>query len=159
MLNALTGNRRLARTSKTPGRTQMINCFSVASGGRLVDLPGYGFARVAKSTAAGWQRQVDRYFAERANLAAVVLVMDIRHPFEPLDRALIDWARLAHMRLHVLLNKADKLGRGRQREALARAATALAGDGLSVQLFSATSGLGRAELVARLRGWLGAEAD
>lgn len=154
MLNAVTGNRRLARTSKTPGRTQMINCFAAARGGRLVDLPGYGFARVAKATAMRWQREVERYLAERENLAAVVLVMDVRHPFEPLDRALIDWARAAGVPLHVLLNKADKLGRARQSEALARAQAALPNAHTTVQLFSATTGLGRAALIGRLRGWL-----
>jgi GTP-binding protein len=159
VLNAVTGNRRLARTSKTPGRTQLINCFATSEGGRLVDLPGYGFARVAKAERRNWQRQVERYLAERETLIAVVLVMDIRHPFEPFDRQLIEWARVARVRLHALLNKADKLGRARRNEALARALACAegcaCGELFSVQLFSATTGLGRDALVERLRGWLG----
>ena len=153
VLNAVTGNRKLARTSKTPGRTRLINCFA-ASRGRLVDLPGYGFARVPKATAARLQQLLERYLAERANLAAVVLVMDVRHPFEPADLELIAWARAARVPLHALLNKADKLARARRNDALARAEARLAPDAFTVQLFSAATGLGRAALVGRLRAWL-----
>ena len=156
VLNAVTGNRRLARTSKTPGRTQAINCFAVAEGGRLVDLPGYGFARAAKAQAATWQRLLERYLGERENLTGVVLVMDVRHPLEPLDRALLDWARRARVPVHALLNKADKLGRARQKAALVRVESALAeAIDVSVQLFSAATGLGRDALIAKLRDWLG----
>ena len=154
VLNAVAGNRRLARTSKTPGRTQLINFFATSCGGRLVDLPGFGYARAAKSKSDGWQRNVERYLSERENLAAVVLVMDVRHPFEPLDRQLIAWARSAHVRLHALLNKADKLGHARQSEALKRAKATLSGELFSAQLFSAETGFGRDALIARLHGWL-----
>ena len=86
VLNQLTRNRQLARTSKTPGRTQLLNFFETSLGGRLVDLPGYGYARVAKSQKRIWEDNVEEYLAHGANLVALVLVMDIRRPFEPFDR-------------------------------------------------------------------------
>src|SRR5262249_27616424 len=154
----VTGNRRLARTSKTPGRTQAINCFAVGRRGRLVDLPGYGFARAAKTQIARWQRLLERYLTERENLAGVVHVMDIRHPLEPLDRALIEWAWAADVPLHALLNKADKLGHARQKDALTRVEAAFADPRFSnrfhVQVFSAATGLGRDALLARVAEWL-----
>jgi GTP-binding protein len=158
VLNQLADNRQLARTSKTPGRTQLLNFFAVRSGGRLVDLPGYGYARVSKQTHAKWQESVEHYLAGRPNLVAVVLVMDIRHPFEAFDRQIVAWSSVAHVPVHVLLNKADKLGRGAQMASL-RAAESLLSDlapdgATSVQLFSATTGLGRDALIERMERWL-----
>jgi GTP-binding protein len=158
VLNRVADRRNLARTSKTPGRTQHLNLFSVRGGGRLVDLPGYGFAKVSKDAQARWRRDVETYLARRENLVGVVLVMDVRHPFEPFDRQIVEWARASALRLHVLLNKADKLGRGAQLASLRTAEATLAGldagTNASVQLFSATSGLGSKALIERLRTWL-----
>ncbi len=111
-INALLGRKRLAFTSKTPGRTQTINFYGLAGGARLVDLPGYGFARVPQAVRAQWQALVGAYLDSRATLAGVVVVMDARHPFTPLDEQLLDY--LGDVRRLVLLSKADKLSRTEQ---------------------------------------------
>lgn len=149
-LNRITGRRQLARVSKTPGRTQLINFFSVNGGGRLVDLPGYGYARAAKSRQAAWGRAVDDYLNQRANLVSVVLVMDARHPLKPFDKDMIDWCRNRSMPSVVLLNKADKLKRGQRATAL-NAIEAEIPSVATALLFSATSGLGYAEAVTLIR--------
>ena len=154
MLNQLTRNRQLARTSKTPGRTQLLNFFATTLGGRLVDLPGYGYARVAKSQKHIWQDNVEDYLARRAALVGVVLVMDIRRPFEPFDVMMINWAEQAEIHMHVLLNKADKLKHGASMAALQEAQQRLKAAVFSVQLFSARTGLGREEAIDKLSGWL-----
>ncbi len=159
VLNRVTGNRHLARTSKTPGRTQLINFFVTGFGGRLVDLPGYGYAKAAKRVQQAWQEHLEAYLAARPNLVAVVLVMDIRHPFEVFDRQLIAWAQAAGMRMHVLLNKADKLKHGARMRALADAKRVLAAPNFSVQLFSAQTGMGRDELIVHLAAWLTTEGS
>jgi GTP-binding protein len=154
VLNQLTRNRQLARTSKTPGRTQFLNFFTTSLGGRLVDLPGYGYARVAKSQKHIWEDSVEDYLARRATLVGVVLVMDVRLPFEPFDVMMINWAEQAKVQMHVLLNKADKLKRGASIAALRAAQQRLAAAVFSVQLFSARTGLGRDEAIERLSAWL-----
>src|SRR5690606_15600863 len=106
VINALAGNRRLARTGKTPGLTRLINFFTVRDGVRLVDLPGYGFARVAANVRAAWERAIDAYLRGRRSLAGLVVIMDARHPFTPADQAFLATARAAGREVHVLLNKA-----------------------------------------------------
>ena len=118
VLNRITGNRRLARTSKTPGRTQLLNFFTTRPGGRLVDLPGYGFAKASRDKRQTWQKHVEDYLSHRDNLIGMLLVMDIRHPFQPFDEQLIEWARESQLALHILLNKADKLKHGARVRAL-----------------------------------------
>src|SRR5687768_2817865 len=111
-INALLGRKRLAFTSKTPGRTQTINFYSLGEAARLVDLPGYGYARVPQALRAQWQALVGAYLGSRAQLAGVVVIMDARHPFTPLDEQLLAW--LGETRRLVLLSKADKLSRAEQ---------------------------------------------
>jgi GTP-binding protein len=159
VLNQLTRNRQLARTSKTPGRTQLLNFFSTAAGGRLVDLPGYGYARVAKSQKRIWQDNVEEYLARRETLVGIVLVMDVRRPFEPFDILMINWARQAGVRMHVLLNKADKLKHGAAVTALRDAARRLTSPLFSLQLFSARTGLGRDDAIDTLSHWLTPQAQ
>jgi len=154
VLNQLTRNRQLARTSKTPGRTQLLNFFSTSLGGRLVDLPGYGYAKVAKSQKRIWQDNVEDYLTRRAALVGLVLVMDIRHPFEPFDVMMIDWAVRAQVPTHVLLNKVDKLKRGAATLALREARKRLTASIFSIQLFSARTGTGRDEAIELLSSWL-----
>jgi GTP-binding protein len=154
VLNQLTRNRHLARTSKTPGRTQLLNFFTTSHGGRLVDLPGYGYARVAKSQKHLWEDNVEEYLAHRIDLVAIVLVMDCRRPFEPFDLMMINWARQTNVPMHVLLNKADKLKHGAQTLALRSARERLEPPLFSLQLFSAQSGLGRDEAIEKLSYWL-----
>ena len=154
VLNQLTRNRQLARTSKTPGRTQLLNFFETSLGGRLVDLPGYGYARVAKTQKHIWEDNVEAYLARREDLVGVVLVMDIRHLFEPFDVMMINWAIRTGLSTHVLLNKADKLKHGARIQALRIAHKRLEAPPFSVQLFSAQTGLGRDEAIEKLTAWL-----
>ena len=160
VLNRLTGNRRTAKVSKQPGRTQLLNFFDVpGTSGRLVDLPGYGYAQAGKSAQAAWQQTVNDYLNNRDALAGIVLVMDIRHPLQPFDIELIEWADPSELPLRILLNKADKLKRGAQGKVLQHVRNAVDGADLtSVQVFSAASGQGLPELVATLSEWLSAEA-
>jgi len=155
-LNRLTGRRQLARVSRTPGRTQLINFFSVNEGGRLVDLPGYGYARAAKSSREAWGQAVDEYLNRRTNLASVVLVMDARHPLKPVDRDMIEWCAGRSMPVLVLLNKADKLKRG-ERARVLRSVEAEVPPGILALLFSATTGMGAAEAIAAVREHLNRE--
>ena len=156
VLNRITGNRRLARTSKTPGRTQLLNFFMTRPGGRLVDLPGYGFAKASRQKRQTWQEHVEDYLSRRDNLVGMLLVMDVRHPFQPFDEQLIEWASQSELALHILLNKADKLKHGARVQALRSAEQHLGGtphshhSATTVQLFSATNGTGNAQAIAWL---------
>lgn len=143
-LNALCGIRALARVSKTPGRTQLINLFETRGGGRLVDLPGYGFAQVPLAIRAQWGVLVGGYIERRASLSGLVVIMDIRHPLTPLDNQMLDWAQAHQRPVHILLTKADKLSRGAglQRLADVRRTLAQRGGAVSAQLFSAPGKIG-----------------
>jgi GTP-binding protein len=137
-INTLAGQRRLAFVSKTPGRTQLINFFSLGGNAYLVDLPGYGYAGVPAAVRAHWKELVGTYVSTRDSLAAVVVVMDVRHPLTVLDRTLLDWLREAGRRAHILLTKADKLSRQAAQTTLSRVRRDLAAayPGMTVQLFS-----------------------
>ncbi len=111
-LNTITGQRSLARISKAPGRTREINFFQVTDDRRLVDLPGYGYAKVSRSTKTDWQKNIARYLETRHSLCGVILLMDVRHPLKDHDRQVLAWCRAAGLPTHVLLTKADKLKRG-----------------------------------------------
>ncbi len=152
-INYLTRQRKLARTSKTPGRTQLINFFTVGDGVRLVDLPGYGYARVPTGMKDAWHRHIDDYLRERESLAGLVLVMDIRHPLKDFDRMMIEWADQARVPLHIILTKADKLKRGAQQSTLFKVEKELR-QGMTVQLLSSTHDVGRDELSDKLISWL-----
>jgi len=137
-INALANRRRLAFVSKTPGRTQLINFFSLGSRAFLVDLPGYGYAGVPGAVREHWKTLVGEYIDKRSSIALVVIVMDIRHPFTPLDLHLIEWLKTAGRRAHVLLTKSDKLSKQASARALAegRATLGRVYPGASVQLYS-----------------------
>ena len=148
-LNRVAANKRLARVSKTPGRTRLINLFATSWGFRIVDLPGYGYAKASRSERAAWNAAVDEYLEHRANLQGLVLVMDARHPLKPFDQRMLDWASERVLSVRVLLNKADKLKRNAQVRTVAEVQRHVAGSELiTVQLFSAASGLGSDELSA-----------
>jgi len=115
-INALAGRRALARVSKTPGRTQTINFYSIGEEARLVDLPGYGYARVPQSMRAQWRELVGAYLSSAPNLVGMIVIMDARHPLTPLDVQLIEW--LGERPLHIVLSKADKLSRNEQARTL-----------------------------------------
>ena len=148
-INALTGRKRLAYTSKTPGRTQTINFFDLGDGGRLVDLPGYGYAKVPQALREQWRTLVGSYMRSRSTLAGVVLVMDARHPLTPLDVQLIDF--LGEVRLLALLSKADKLTRAQQAKTLAAVKASLQAE---VRLFSSLTRQGVDECCDLLERWL-----
>jgi len=156
-LNRLTGHKKLARTSKTPGRTQLINYFQIGELPlALVDLPGYGFAKVPLAVKNEWQRELDNYLQKRDALIGLVLLMDIRHPLKEFDNAMIQWAKRSEMPLHILLTKADKLKRGPAQSALlqVRKAVSSLGKLVSVQTYSSLNGEGTDELQKRLNSWL-----
>jgi GTP-binding protein len=155
-INALAGRKRLAFVSKTPGRTQTINFFDLAGRGRLVDLPGYGYARVPQAVRAQWDQLVGGYLGSRAALAGVVVLMDARHPFTAHDEHLLHWLRPKGRRLLVLLSKCDKLARQERAKVLkaARARLAREAHAAEVLLFSSQSGEGVEEARALLDAWL-----
>jgi GTP-binding protein len=140
-LNAILRRRDLARTSKLPGRTQAVNLFEIEPGKRLVDLPGYGHARVPDAVKAAWARLMETYFASRASLSGLLIVVDARRGIDDRDQAMLGYASARGVPSHVMLSKSDKLGRNEARQALAAARARLAGRA-GAQLFSATSGEG-----------------
>jgi len=151
-INAITQRRALARTSKTPGRTRLLNYFELAPDKRLVDLPGYGYASVPASERGAWLPLLESLRA-RASLAGLFVIVDSRRGLMEGDEGLIEWAQGAH-RLHVLLSKADQLNRGESASVLRATSARLAGRG-TVQLFSALRGIGVHEAQETLAGWLG----
>ncbi|MCW8886653.1 MAG: ribosome biogenesis GTP-binding protein YihA/YsxC [Motiliproteus sp.] len=157
-INTLTGNSKLARTSKTPGRTQLINFFDLnLENKRLVDLPGYGYAKVPTAMKLQWQKHLDTYLQKRKSLKGLVLVMDIRHPMKEFDEMMLEWCRESSMPLHILLTKADKLKRGPAQSTLLKLRKRLkeeVGDLATVQTFSALKRSGIDQLQQQLNQWL-----
>jgi GTP-binding protein len=143
-INVITGRKGLARTSKAPGATRLINFFELEPGRRLVDLPGYGFAKVPGAMREHWGELISAYFKRRESLRGAIVVMDVRHPLTANDRDMLVVALSRNVPVHVLLTKADKLGRGAARNALAGFRRD-AGKGVTAQLFSALNGEGLEE--------------
>ncbi|MDE2235588.1 MAG: YihA family ribosome biogenesis GTP-binding protein [Gammaproteobacteria bacterium] len=152
VLNTIAGVRGLARVSKTPGRTQLINYFSVADGCYLVDLPGYGYARVPRSVQEHWGRLMTAYFNTRHSLKGMVLVMDIRHALSESDMRLVEWVKPLKLPVLALLNKADKLTRSAAQAVVRRVQQGPGG--LHVQLFSAHAKTGIEDARAVISDWL-----
>ncbi|KMJ44083.1 ribosome biogenesis GTP-binding protein YihA/YsxC [Xenorhabdus khoisanae] len=154
-LNALTRQKSLARTSKTPGRTQLINLFEVEEGVRLVDLPGYGYAEVPEEMKRKWQKALGEYLQKRECLLGLVVLMDIRHPLKDLDMQMIEWAVVMQVPVMVLLTKADKLTSGARKSQLAKVHQELASlDGdVQVEYFSALKKFGIDKLEQKLDLW------
>ena len=155
-INTLTHQGKLARTSRTPGRTQLINFFSLSDHQRLVDLPGYGFAKVPLAVKKKWNQQLERYLQYRESLRGLVMLMDIRHPLTEPDRQMLGWAVTASMPVHILLTKADKLKRGPAQSTLlsVREELSTQSDLISVQLFSSLKRQGVDTLGRQLNHWL-----
>lgn len=143
-INAIVNRRQFARTSKTPGRTQLVNFFSLRDGQRLVDLPGYGFARVADSVREHWGELLAEYFTSRQSLTGLLLIVDIRRKLKDYDRQMMAFAEDVNLPIHILLTKADKLKRGQAANALLEVQKET-GDRATVQLFSALSRQGEDE--------------
>ncbi|MFO1394828.1 MAG: ribosome biogenesis GTP-binding protein YihA/YsxC [Steroidobacteraceae bacterium] len=156
-INAITQRKGLARTSKSPGATRLINFFELEPGRRLVDLPGYGFAAVPGEMRQHWGQLISSYFRGRGSLRGAVVVMDIRHPLTEIDCDMLELATSRALPVHVLLTKADKLGRGAAKQALAGVRREV-GDGVTAQLFSAMNGEGVDEArrsIGRMLGSVG----
>jgi len=155
VLNKVTQNKGLARVSKTPGRTQMINIFAIDDKRRLADLPGYGFAKVPLTAKLKWQKTVDAYIQGRESLQGLILVMDIRHPFKELDIQLLDYCEHRQLRVHILLNKVDKLSKNAVTKVLNEVKTILTDYSTAVtyQTFSALKGIGIKDLHNLLDKW------
>ena len=154
-LNALTQRKSLARTSKTPGRTQHLVFFELDGERRLVDLPGYGYAKVPEKVRRHWGLAMAQYLSERRSLKGLVLVMDIRHPLTDFDKQMLQWCQHALMPVLVLLTKADKLKRGPASNTLLKVQKALSDQPhVSVQLFSALKHTGVEQARTKLDSWL-----
>ncbi|WP_336701070.1 ribosome biogenesis GTP-binding protein YihA/YsxC [Pantoea dispersa] len=154
-LNTLTNQKSLARTSKTPGRTQLINLFEVVEGKRLVDLPGYGYAEVPEEMKRKWQRALSEYLQKRQALKGLVVLMDIRHPLKDLDQQMVEWAVQSGIPVMILLTKADKLASGARKAQLnmvREASLAFMGD-VQVEMFSSLKKLGVDKLRQKLDTW------
>ena len=154
-INTITNIKSLCRTSKTPGRTQMINYFSIDSEHHLVDLPGYGYAKVPLKIKQHWQILLERYLIERASLKGVMMIMDVRRPLTEYDCLMLQWCQKADMAAHILLTKADKFKRGAAQNVLLKVKRDLDQNypGTSVQLFSALKKAGVDEAREVLNNW------
>tara|TARA_R110000868_G_scaffold33489_4_gene121499 strand:- start:1412 stop:2014 length:603 start_codon:yes stop_codon:yes gene_type:complete len=155
VLNCITQSKKLARVSKTPGRTQQINVFVLDEDRRLMDLPGYGFANAPLAEQQKWEKTINDYFDSRDCLKGLVLVMDIRHPFKDMDMQMLDFCQHHELLVHILLNKADKLSKGAAKKTLLDSESILApyGEAVSIQVFSAQKNEGTKELQSVLNKW------
>lgn len=154
-LNTLCGQKSLARTSKTPGRTQQLVFFELDKTRRLVDLPGYGYARVSNKMQQAWERTLDEFLETRQSLKGLVLVMDSRHPLKEFDRQMLEWCAYKGMPVLVLLTKADKLKKGPAQSTLLQVQKALeALPEVTVQLFSSLKNTGVREARQHICNWL-----
>ncbi|GIU14857.1 MULTISPECIES: ribosome biogenesis GTP-binding protein YihA/YsxC [unclassified Shewanella] len=153
-LNLLT-EQKIARTSKTPGRTQLINVFRLDKHRRLVDLPGYGFAQVPLALKLKWQESLGEYLLKRDCLSGVVVLMDIRHPLKDLDMQMIEWAVQSHIPVLALLTKADKLGQSARMKMVNEVRKKLSHfeDGVKVEPFSSLKGIGKGKVLGILDSW------
>ena len=154
-INSLCGHSKLARTSKTPGRTQLINFFAIEATRYLVDLPGYGYAKVPLEVKHKWQTELEKYLRLRDPLVGLILLSDIRHPLKQYDLTMIAWATESNLPLHLLLTKSDKLKHGAAQNALLRVRKETAAlPGVSVQLFSSLKKTGLDEAKEIITKWL-----
>jgi len=155
-INAITGKKGLAKTSKTPGRTQLLNFFTIDEHTRLVDLPGYGYAKVPDEIKERWQKTLSQYLTSRKSLKGLILIMDIRHPLKETDQQMLTWGAHYKLPIHILLTKADKLSRSAALLALKQVHNKLSelDTTVSCQLFSAQSHLGLDEARTHVLQWL-----
>jgi GTP-binding protein len=156
-INALTEQTHLARTSKTPGRTQLLNFFELDEQRRLVDLPGYGYAKVPFEIQQHWQFTLETYLQNRQSLQGLIIMMDIRHPLMPFDIQLLKWCEISNLSVHILLTKADKLSRGNSLTVLHKVKSLLKQNNVSVQLFSSLDKIGLEAAYSKLNEWLHVE--
>jgi GTP-binding protein len=156
VINKLTTQHNLARASKTPGRTQLINVFTLDEQRRFIDLPGYGYAKVPEEIKSAWQKSLNIYFNKRESLCGIILIMDIRHPLKEHDMVMLEWAYSAGLPVHILLNKADKLSKGAANNVMLEVQKELEpfSNLISVQTFSALKKQGLDRCYEVINGWL-----
>jgi len=154
VINTITDHKNLARTSKTPGRTRLINFFTVDEGVRLVDLPGYGFARVPQAIKKQWSAVINGYLNHRVSLVGLVMIIDVRRELSAEDMTLLDWCMASGIPVHLLVNKADKLPFGRRKQALLKYQRQFEEAAVSVQLYSAMDKTGVEAARGLLDSWL-----
>lgn len=154
VINKMTNRRGLARISKSPGRTRELNYFSYDENTHIVDLPGYGYAKVNVAMRAAWTKLLERYLENRQSLHGVFLIMDVRHPMGKFDQLMLNYCLTCNLPLHVLLNKSDKLSRNAGNKVMSEVRRELEGIDASLQLFSALKGLGLEEARQKLADWL-----
>ena len=155
-INRLCSQKQLARTSKTPGRTQLINFFTISASNKLADLPGYGYAKASHSKQRQWLELLEYYFTYRQALKGTIIVMDIRHPFQSADQMMVEWCLHHQCDIHILLNKCDKLSHNQTSKQLKLANKHLSEykeASATIQLFSALTGEGIDEVVNKIGGW------
>lgn len=154
-INTLTRQKALARTSKTPGRTQLLNFFQINEQQRFVDLPGFGYAKVPLAVKKQWHAMMQKYLDQRLSLCGIILVMDVRHPLTEFDRQMIDWCQHSQLPMHILLTKSDKLNFGAAKNTLLNVQKQLqiVSTPVSVQLFSSLKRIGIDEIHQRLDAW------
>ncbi len=154
-INTITDHKALARISKTPGRTQMINFFALDEEHTLVDLPGYGYAKVPEQMKIRWQQNLGKYLETRQSLQGLMIMMDIRHPLKQFDIQMVRWSNQKHLDVHILLTKSDKLKHGAAMASLHSVVAELKKQDLkaTVQLFSSLKKTGRDEAIAKLDSW------
>lgn len=155
-INTICQQGNLARTSKTPGRTQLINFFRLDGDTRLVDLPGYGYAKAPAHVQRQWQGLMESYLVHRHALCGLILLMDIRHPLTEIDWTMIRWSQHYKLALHILLTKADKVGRNLMAKSLTRVTSELEQHGFhaGTQIFSATQRIGVAQVQEKISAWV-----
>ncbi len=155
-INALCRQKNLARTSKTPGRTQLINFFKLDGDSRLVDLPGYGYAKAPAKVQQQWQSLMEKYLIHRHALCGLILLMDIRHPLTEIDWTMIRWSEHYQLPLYILLTKVDKVNRNNMVKTLTKVTSCLEQQGFScgVQVFSGTKQIGIAQAQEKISAWL-----
>lgn len=158
VVNAICGRKALARVSRTPGRTRELLFFELQEGCKLVDLPGYGYAKAPAAQARQWPAMIERFFEQRKALHGVLIIMDSRHPLTPLDEHMLEFCLAHDLAVHVLLNKADKLSRGKAQQTLAAVRRELPVD-VSVALLSCHTDTGHEALRQRLDEWFGRPED
>ena len=153
LLNLVTHQKGLAKTSKTPGRTQLINVFEFAPQKRLIDLPGYGFAKVPRSVKENWQKTLGLYLQKRESLKGLIVLMDSRHPLKELDCQLIEWACEGQLEVHCVLTKSDKLTQSEKMQALKTVRKEIPFTNIEIQLISAMNKSGLDLLENKLDSW------
>jgi GTP-binding protein len=159
VLNLLSNQKKLARTSKQPGRTQLLNFFQIEHGYYLVDFPGYGYSKVSKKQIQHWHALIDHYLTTRQNLVGIVLIVDLRHVFKPFEIMMLDFAIQIDTPIHVVLNKEDKLKQNEKMKQYHYASKYIDGfspELVSYQLFSTVNAKGKTQLINQLNHWFDA---